>query len=100
VFALQAVERELESIGNTELVKNLIQVVLDDLLGGTEFMGYLLVAHAQRDAGNDRQLLWSEVRQRAGRRRGLRAVGLDHQVDGLVIYPDFSCGDRADALDK
>ena len=54
VLALQAVERELESIGNAELVINLVQVVLDDLLGGTELMGYLLVAHAQRDAGDDR----------------------------------------------
>jgi hypothetical protein len=53
VLPLQAVERKFESIGNADLVINLIQVVLDDLLGGTELMGYLLVAHAQRDAGDD-----------------------------------------------
>jgi hypothetical protein len=46
VLALQAVEGKPESIGNAELVINLAQVVLDDLLSGTELMGDLLVAHA------------------------------------------------------
>jgi hypothetical protein len=54
VLALQAVERKLGSIGNVQLAIDLAQVVLDDLLGGTELMGYLLVAHAHRDAGDDR----------------------------------------------
>jgi hypothetical protein len=53
---VQAVERKLEAIGNTQLVIDLAQVVLDDLLRGPELIGDLLVALALRDAGNDGQL--------------------------------------------
>ena len=54
VLVMQEVERKFESIGNAELVINLPQVVLDDLFGGTELIGNLLIAHALRDAGDDR----------------------------------------------
>ena len=40
---MDAVERKLEPIRDAELVVDLAQVVLDDLFGGAEFDGDLLV---------------------------------------------------------
>ncbi len=53
---VQAIKRKLEAIGNTKLVIDLAQIVLDHLLGGTELISNFLIALALRNAGDDGQL--------------------------------------------
>jgi hypothetical protein len=50
---MQAVERELETIGNAQLVVNLAQIVFDYLLGGAKLVGNFLIALALSDARDD-----------------------------------------------
>ncbi len=56
-LVVQAIEGELKPIGDTQLVVDLAQIVLDDLLGGAELERDLLIALALRDAGDDRRFL-------------------------------------------
>ncbi len=50
-------QRKLESIGDTDLVIDIAQIVLDHLLGGAEFGGDFLVLVALHDQGNNTQFL-------------------------------------------
>jgi hypothetical protein len=99
---VQAVERELEAVGDAEFVIHLAQVVLDDLLCGADLVGDLFVPHAAGDAADDGELflgeLWLDAR--VGERGGLGAVGLDDPADRLVVDPSLAVGDLADALDE
>ena len=99
---VQAVERQFQPVGYAQLVVYLAQVVLDHLFGGADLVGDLLVPHAARDAADDGQLFLGEFGQdaRAGERTGLRAIGLDHPTDGLVVDPGLAVGDLANAFDQ
>jgi hypothetical protein len=55
---VHAVEREFESIADAQLIVDFAKVVLDNLLGGTDFLSDVLVAQALRNAGDDPQFFW------------------------------------------
>src|SRR6202522_992865 len=99
---MQAVEGQLQTIGNAELVIDLAQIVLDDLLRCAQLVGDFLVALTLGDASDDRHLFRRKpwLGARADQRGSLRAVGLDDQVDRLVIDPGFATGNLAHTLDE
>ena len=101
-LVVEAVEGELEAIGNAELVVNLAQIIFDDLLGGAELVGDFLVALALGDAGDDEHLFLVEAGliARVGEVAGLGAIGFDDPGDGLIVNPGFADGDFAHALDE
>lgn len=101
-LVVEAIESQLETIGDAELVVDLAQVVLDDLLGGADLVGDLFVAHAAGDAADDGQLLFGELGLDfgVGEAGGLGAVGFDDPADGLVVDPGLALGDLADAFDE
>ena len=101
-LVVEAVEGELEAIGNAQLVVDLAQIVFDDLLGGTELVGDFLIALALGDAGDDEHLLLVEAGliARVIHVAGLGAIGFDNPGDGLIVDPGFAGGDFAHALNE
>ena len=57
---MDAVERQLQAVGNAQLVVDLAQIILDHLLGGADLLGDFLVAHALRHARDNQQFLVAE----------------------------------------
>jgi hypothetical protein len=98
-LVVEAVKGEFEAVADAELVVDFAQVVFDDLLGGSELEGYLLVALALCDAGDDGDLLGREagLAARADESSSLCAIGLDDPIDGLIVDPGFTGGDAAHA---
>ena len=99
---MEAVEGELEAIGNSQLVVNLAQIIFDDLLGSAELVGDFLIALALGDAGDNEHLLLVEawLIARVVGAAGLGAIGLDDPCDGLIVDPGFAGGDFAHAFDE
>src|ERR1035441_431976 len=48
---IQAVEREFQTVGDSQLVVNLAEIILDHLLGGAHAQGNLFVLHALGNPG-------------------------------------------------
>ena len=46
---VDGVERELKAIGNTELIEDVVQVILDGLLADKKLLADFLIAEALRD---------------------------------------------------
>ena len=65
-FVMKAVEGEFEPIADAQFVINFAQVVLDNLLGGTQLEGNLFVAFSLRNAGDDCQFLGRKARLGCG----------------------------------
>src|ERR1700721_459560 len=101
-LVMEAVKSELKAVADAELVVNFAEIVLDNLLGGAELVGDLLVALALGDAGDDGHLLGREtgLAARVYKRGSLGAIGLNDPVYGLVIDPGFAFGDTANAADE
>jgi len=101
-LVVEAVESELQAVGDTELVVDLAEVVLDDLLGGADLVSDFFVAHAAGDAADDGKLLFGELGLNlgVGEAGGLGAVGFDDPADGLVVDPCLAFGDLADTLNE
>src|ERR1019366_8020054 len=57
---IQAVEREFQTVGDSQLVVNLAEIILDHLLGGAHAQGNLFVLHPLGNAGDDERLLGGE----------------------------------------
>jgi hypothetical protein len=101
-LVVEAVEGELETVGDAELVVDLAQVVLDDLFGGADLVGDLFVAHAAGDAADDGELFFGELGLDFGVSEGggLGAIGFDDPADGLIVDPGLAFGDLSDAFDE
>ena len=54
-------QRKFQAVGDTDLVVNIAQVVLNDLLGGAEKSGDFLVLESLHDEGDDLQFLGSKA---------------------------------------
>jgi hypothetical protein len=101
-LVVETVEGQFQTVGDSELVVDLAQVVLDDLFGGADLVGDLFVAHAAGDAADDRELFLGELGLDlgVGEAGGLRTVGFDDPANGLIVDPGFAVGDLAHALDQ
>ena len=99
---VQAVQGELKTVGDAELVVDLAQVVLDNLFCCADLVGDFLVAHASGDTADDREFLLRELGLDlgVGEAGGLGTVGLDDPTDGLIVDPGLTLGDFADAFDQ
>src|SRR5713226_2706568 len=85
------IQRQLEAVGDAELVKNIVQMVFDGLLGDKKLFADFLVAEALRDKLDDfffavaEQRLFAARAGFAGLREGLHDLG-----GHAVIEPDFA----------
>src|SRR5438067_1193082 len=80
-------ERQLQAIGDANLVVNVAQVVLDDLLGGAEMVGNLFILVALDDVGNDAQIVFDGQHLGGAGAKDRLSVGqydLDH---GVLLFP-------------
>jgi len=85
------VQRQFEAVGDPELVKDIVQMILYGLLGDEEFFADFLVAEALRDELNDFFLAVAEQRLFAARAcfAGLRKRL--HDFGGhAIVEPDFA----------
>src|SRR6202012_3284701 len=101
-LVMEAVERQLKSVGDTEFVVDLGQVVLDYLLSRSQLEGNFLVPLSLGDAGDDRKLFRRKPRLGLGISEcsGLRTIGFDHPVHRLIVNPRLAGGDFADTLNQ
>ena len=98
---MDGVEGEFEAVGNAELVEDIVQVVLDGLLGDEKFFADFLVAEALGDELDDFFFAVAEQRLFAAR-AGLGGFGEGfHDLGGhAIIEPDFAGVDAMNALDE
>src|SRR6266478_10129789 len=98
----QAVEREFQTVGDSQLVVNFAKIILDHLLGGAYPQGNLFVLHSLRNAGDDERFFGSERHfwTRPRRTHALRAIGLHHPGDSAALKPGFTLTDFAQAFDQ
>jgi len=88
---MNRVKRQFEAVGDAELVEDVMQVVLDGLLGDEEFFADFLVAEALGDELNDfffavaEQGLFAARAGFAGLREGLHDFG-----GHAIVEPDFA----------
>ena len=64
---MKGVERQLQAIGDSQLVENVVQMILYGLLADEELLADFLVAEALRDELNDFLLAVAEQRLFAAR---------------------------------
>src|SRR5581483_7150369 len=78
------------------------QVVLDDLLGSSDFLGDVLVLHALGYTGDDLELFLAEARlvARSHELGSLGAISLDDPVHAAIIEPCFPGMHFADAANQ
>src|SRR6266478_2963723 len=95
------VEREFEAIGDAELIEDVVQMVLDGLLGDEKFFADFLVAEALGDKLDDFFFAVAEQRLLAAR-PGL--AGLRKRFHDLrshaIIQPDFAGVHAMNTFDK
>src|ERR1700679_3751371 len=86
-LVVKAVKGKLQAVRDTELVIDFAQIVLNDLLSGTNLVSNFLVAHTARDATDNGQFFFRELGLNFGisEAGGLSAVGFDDPADGLVV---------------
>src|SRR6266446_2337769 len=88
---VDGVQREFKAVGDAELVENIVEMVLDGLLGDEKFFADFLVAETLRDELHDfffavaEQRLFAAWAGFAGLRERLHDLG-----GHAVIEPDFS----------
>ena len=101
-LVVKAVQRQLEAIGDAELIVDLAQVVLDYLLGRSNLIGNLFVAHSASDAPDNGKFFFRELwlHPGVGERGRLSPVGLDHPTNRLVVDPRFTFSNLTHALDE
>ena len=90
-------QRQFQAIGDAGLVVDAAQVILDDLLGGAEADGDLLVLAALDDKGDDLQFLGSEAVANAGTDGVLVEAGSLHACRADIAIP---LSDVANAIDE
>ena len=88
---VNGIQRQLEAVGHAELVKNVVQMVLDGLFGDEELFAYFFVAKALRDELDNFFFAVAEQRLFAAR-PGFGGLGKRlHDLGGhAVIEPDFA----------
>src|SRR5579863_9105671 len=98
----QTVESEFQTIGDTQLVINLAQIILYDLLGRAHADGDFFILHALGYAGNDQRFFGRELnfRARPGRPQVVSAIGFHYPMNGLVLKPWLAGGNLAKTLDQ
>src|SRR3981189_1657652 len=85
------VEGEFEAVRDTELIEDVVQVILDGLLRDEEFFSDFLVAETLGDELNDFFFAVAEKRLFAARAGlGRFCEGLHHLGGHAIIEPDFS----------
>ena len=90
-------QRKLKTIGDTDLVVDIAQIVLDHLLGGAEFGGDFLVLITLHDQGNDTQFLLREAVDDAGTDHVVLA---DFDGNGIVLDPGVTARNGAHAIEQ
>src|SRR5712692_3019682 len=96
---VDGVEREFEAVGNTELVENVVQVILDRLLADKKFFADFLVAETLRDELHD--FFFAVAEQglfAAGAGFGRLREGLHDFGGHAIVEPDFAGVHAVDAL--
>src|SRR6266436_3692341 len=98
----QAVERQFQTVGDSQLVVNFAEIVLDYLLGGANPQGNLFVLHPLRNAGDNERFFGRERHfgTRPCRTHALRAIGLQHPGNTAALKPGFTLSDFAQAFDQ
>ena len=96
---MDSVESEFETVGNSEFIENIVQVIFHRLFADEEFFADFAVAESLRDKLND--FFFAVAQQRlfaalAGLRRLLESV--NHFRGHAVIEPDFAVGNLANAF--
>jgi len=88
---VNGVQRQLEAVGDAELVEDVVQMVFDGLFGDEELFADFLVAEALRDELHDFFLAVAEQWLFAAR-AGLAGLGKRfHDLGGhAVVEPDFA----------
>src|SRR6266481_2150245 len=96
---VNGVERQFEAVGDAELVEDVVEMVLDGLLGDEKFFADFLVAETLRDELHDFFFAVAEQRLFAAR-AGFRRLGKSlHNLGGhAVIQPDFPGVNAVNAL--
>src|SRR5260370_5272362 len=94
---VNGIQRQLEAVGDAELVKDIVQVILDGLFGDKKLFANFLVAEALGDELNDFFLAVAEQRLFAARPgfAGLRKR-LHDFGSHAIVEPDFA---RVNAMD-
>ena len=88
---MNCVQRQFEAVGDAELVEDVVQVVLDGLLGDEKFFADFLVAEALGDELDDFFFAVAEQRLFAAR-AGFAGLGEGlHDFSGhAIVEPDFA----------
>ena len=96
---MDSVERQFEAVGNAELVKDIVEVVLYGLFADEELFADFAIAEALGDELNDFLFAFAEEGLFAAL-AGLGGFleGVDHFGGHTVIEPDFAIVDLANAL--
>jgi len=98
---MDRVQREFEAVGNTELVEDIVQVILDGLLGDEEFFANFLVAKALCDELDDFLFPVAQERLFAARAGlGRFCEGLHHFGGHTIVEPDFAGVDAVNTFDE
>ncbi len=95
------IQREFEAVGDTELVEDIVEMVLNGLLGDKKLFSDFLIAETLGHELNDFFFAVAEQRLLAARAGLGRFRKRLHDFGGhAIVEPDFSCVHAMDALDQ
>ena len=97
---MEAVKSKLQTVRDSQLVVNFAQIILNHLLSRTNLISDLFIAHATRNATDNRKFFLRELRLhlRISQRSGLCTISLDYPADRLVIDPRLAIRDLTNTL--
>jgi len=98
---MNRVECKLEAVGNAQLVENVVEMILDRLLGNEKFLADFFIAETLSDQLNDFFFAVAEQRLLAARTGFGRFRKRLHDFGGhAIIEPDFAGMHAMNALDQ